>query len=153
MLIKNSVYIQANPERVFDFLSKPEKLPLWNYYVERVENILTSIEKTGSRYRQIRKNDEQIFEITGFEKNRLLVFSTLPDSKVQFNRQLIIENRDGNTLLNDRFELDTGYPGIIQNVFKNRVKKAILENLNKLKQLMETGRTTLQDGRIKQISD
>ena len=41
----------------------------------------------------------------------------------------------------------TGYPGILERLFVGRNRRAVAENLGKLKELLEYGQTQLQDGR------
>jgi hypothetical protein len=43
--------------------------------------------------------------------------------------------------------LDTGKPALVEKLAGGNVKSAVTENLQKLKQLLETGKVILQDGR------
>jgi hypothetical protein len=43
--------------------------------------------------------------------------------------------------------LDTGKAALVERFAGRNVKSAVAENLQKLKQLLETGKVTLQDGR------
>lgn len=149
--INNTIYINVPVERLFNFLSRPENLPLWNYYLKSVRKISNGINIIGARYHQERKDDEQVFEITRFEQNKLIEFKSLEDSKLRFKRQLIFSQIDGQTFLQDFFEVDTGLPLMLQKLFRGKLRSAVKENLAKLKQLLETGQTTLQDGRLVRI--
>ena len=146
--IKNSIAINTPISKVFDFFSTPENFPRWNYYVISVRKMSSGNGAVGSRYHQVRKNDEQIFEITKFERNKLVTFSTVPDSSIRFLRQMNFRVLDEQCLLDDLFELDAGFPMILQKLFTRRIKQAVYENLVKSKELLETGKTVLQDGRI-----
>jgi len=144
----NSASIETNVEKVFKFLADPENIPLWNYYIKEVSKISPGTIEIGARFHQIRKNDEQTFEITKFQKNKIIEFTTDSSSSIQFKRQLIFQEKNSHCLVEDHFELDTGYPLFLQKLFSKMIKKSIKENLIKLKQLLETGRTVLQDGRV-----
>jgi hypothetical protein len=45
------------------------------------------------------------------------------------------------------WKLDLGKPALLEKLGAARVKSAVAENLEKLKQLLEEGRVVLQDGR------
>lgn len=149
--IKNQISIDLKRERVFNFLSNPVTFPLWNYYIKNVQKISSGSEVVGSRFHQIRKNDEQIFVISRFEINKFIEFKSEPDSSLQFIRQMKFSEVDGVALIDDCLDLDTGYPLLLQKLFTNKIKRAVKENLLKLKELLETGETRLQDGRVSAI--
>jgi uncharacterized membrane protein len=153
ILIENSISIKADVGKVFNFLADPEKLPKWNYYVKKVYRKSSGNSELGSRYRQIRKNDEQTFEITKFQKNKLIEFTTTPNSTIKFKRKLTFSENHSHCEVTDYFELDTGHPLILQKVLRYKIRKSVKENLMKLKQLLEMGRTILQDGRISLMDD
>jgi hypothetical protein len=56
------------------------------------------------------------------------------------------------TILTDEWELDTGKPALVERFAGRNVKSAVAENLQKLKQLLETGKVTLQDGRTTAVA-
>jgi len=146
--IDNSITIDAPVKKVFDFLSTPEKIPLWNYFVISVRKISDGNAIIGSRYHQVRKRDEQTFEIINWEENRFVEYSTIPGSLVQFKRQMTFSEVNNQCLVEDSFTLDTGFPVLLERLFTRKVKSAVKENLTKLKELLETGKTTLQDERV-----
>jgi hypothetical protein len=47
--------------------------------------------------------------------------------------------------------LDSAKPLLIEKLAKIKVKKAVMQNLIKLKELLENGSVQLQDGRLVQI--
>ncbi|HKK47828.1 MAG TPA: hypothetical protein VJ932_01945 [Alkalispirochaeta sp.] len=47
----------------------------------------------------------------------------------------------------DEMSLPTGYPRILEGSFAGRIRRAVAENLGKLKELLEHEHTQLQDGR------
>lgn len=146
--INNSITINAAVKTVFDFLSTPEKIPQWNYYVVSVRKISEGNTIVRPRYHQVRKNDEQTFEITKYEENKFVEYSTIPGSLVQFKRQFTFTAVNNQCLVEDSFTLDTGFPVLLERLFTRKVKGAVKENLTKLKELLETGKTTLQDERV-----
>lgn len=151
ILIKNTISIEAKLEAVFHFLADPEKLPNWNYYIQKVYKTSPGNDALGSRFRQIRKNDEQIFEITKFHKNQLIEFTTISNSSVKFKRLLTFTELNERCVIEDNFELDTGHPIFLQRLLRHKIKKGIKENLMNLKQLLETGQAILQDGRVSSL--
>jgi carbon monoxide dehydrogenase subunit G len=51
------------------------------------------------------------------------------------------------TLIRDAWKLDMGVPGLLERLGARRIQSAAVENLSKLKELLEVGRVVLQDGR------
>ena len=51
------------------------------------------------------------------------------------------------TRITDHWDLQSGHNPLVELLGERRIKAAVAENLGKLKQLLETGATTLQDGR------
>ena len=146
--IANSIEINVPIKQLFAFLSDPETLPFWNYYVIKVVRISPETKGIGARYRQTRKEDEQIFEIASLNENRLIELRTISGSSLQFRRQMTFTEIGHKCVLEDFFEMDTGHPGLLQKVMAGSIRAAVSENLGKLKQLLEEGKTTLQDGRV-----
>jgi len=146
--IKNSILIQVSTEKVFAFLAVPENLPLWNYYLITVNKISTGKPVIGSQYHQVRKKDEQYFEITGFEENKLIEFTSTRPSLIQFKRKMFFSSTNNGCTIDDVFELKSIVPSFLLRLLTKNIQKAVNENLGKLKQLLQTGTTTLQDGRI-----
>ena len=64
-----------------------------------------------------------------------------------FERHLRFEATANSTRLIDEMTLRTGYPGILERLVVGRTRRAVAENLGKLKELLEYGQTQLQDGR------
>lgn len=149
--IANSIEINVPLTRLFSFLADPETLPLWNYYVKTVRSITPEKTGVGARYHQTRKDDEQIFEITSLKENTFIELRTISDSSVQFKRQMTFTEIGDKCVLEDFFELDTGHPILLQKILAGSIRASVKENLTRLKQLMEKGKTTLQDGRVIQL--
>jgi uncharacterized membrane protein len=147
---KNKLEINRPVANVFSFISNFENMPKWNYFVLEVRKLSEGSIGLNSTFRQVRKTDTQEYKITEFEPNRRVTIETLPPySKLimKFTFEQADNNHNNYTLLTDEWELDTGKPAFIERLAGGNVKSAVAENLQKLKQLLETGKVTLQDGR------
>lgn len=145
MNFNNKIKLDAPVDVVFDFISKFENIPLWNYYVI---NVWQDMDAEGKFYHQIRKNDQQTFKVVEESKPNKIKIETTNRKGIRFSRIFQIEQISKNEcILEDHFEMDLGNPKFIQNIFKPQIKKALEENLLKLKQLLEQGFTVLQNGR------
>ena len=145
---KHSISIKRPINEVFAFLSDFENISKWNYYVLEVRKVSEGAVDVGTTYHQVRKIDEQLFQITEFELNLKVAVKTLPESSLQFERRFTLQ-AEGNTthIINEWEKLVTGKPALIEKLATGRVRSAVDENLGKLKELLETGSATLQDGR------
>jgi uncharacterized membrane protein len=144
---ENTIVINRPVKEVFAFLVDLPSLPKWNYYVLSVVTTSTQSGLVGSTYHQIRKNDEQDLKISKLEPNRVLVVETIPPSKPEFRREVLFEVQGQNTRLTDKWQLDMGVPKLLEPLAAQRAKTGVHDNLEKLKELLEFGRVTLQDGR------
>jgi hypothetical protein len=72
---------------------------------------------------------------------------TLPQSSPSFERRFTLYEEGDTTRLRDEWKLDTGRPAVLERVARGRVKYTVAENLVMLKELLEEGRVSLQDGR------
>jgi len=145
---ENKVEIDRPVEMVFQFLANLENLPKWNYYVLRVVKTSDGPPGVGSTYHQERKTDDQEIEIAALDQDRMLTLRTIPPSTPELERTMILAGNGHQTRILDRWKLDTGgHLGILGMLAKGRVRLAVEENLGKLKELLEQGSVTLQDGR------
>jgi uncharacterized membrane protein len=145
---ENSISIERPIDEVFAFLSDFENIPKWNYYVLEVKKISEGPVGVGTKYHQVRKTDEQVFQITEFKLNQQVAVKTLPASSLQFERRFTLQAQGNKTHIIDKWdELKTGKPALIEKLAARKVRSAVAENLSKLKELLETGSVTLQDGR------
>ncbi|MGW8252068.1 MAG: SRPBCC family protein [Anaerolineales bacterium] len=147
---ENSIRIERPASEVFEFVADFENLPKWNYYVLKVEKISSGPAGVGTTYHQVRKNDQQRFAITEYQPHSQVTIETLPGEKPQLEMRLSLQPDGAATLLNDEWKLDMGVPGLIEKLAAGRVKGAVAENLEMLKDLLEAGRVELQDGRVVQ---
>lgn len=119
--------------KAFDFISKFENIPLWNYYVI---NVWKDKDAEGKIYHQIRKTDHQTFKIVEESKPNKIKIETINQGGIQFSRIFQIrENNENGCILDDHFEINLGKPQFVQRNFQPQIKKAVKENLLKLKEL------------------
>jgi carbon monoxide dehydrogenase subunit G len=145
---ENRVRIERPREEVFDFVSNFENVPKWNYFVESVRKVDQIPIGKGARFHQIRKTDQQHFEIVEFERPSKVVVKTLEGSLPKFTMKFEFETEGDSTILTDTWQLETGRNAFLEMLAKSKIKAAVAENLSKLKELMETRRTRLQDGQL-----
>lgn len=145
-----TIQIERPVQEVFDFISNFKNMSKWNYFVTDVQNITGEPPHIGTTYDQTRKTDRQQYKITEFEPNRLVSIKTIPPSEKLLMRFEFKPTEDGTNLI-DTWELEKDLIAPLNWLAKTRVKSAVAENLEKLKELLETGSTTLQDGRVEHI--
>jgi len=146
MHFSNHIEIKVAPDRLFHFLRKLENMPLWNYFVLKVTRLPS--EESRERYHQKRKNDEQVLTIIQSTVPSQLIIATETGSNFSFERKMTIEARGENvSFLKDDFQLSLPGGRLMEWAFKAKMRRAVGENLIKLKQLLENGHTVLQDGR------
>ncbi|RED93033.1 SRPBCC family protein [Marinoscillum furvescens] len=147
----NTIAISKPLHEVFVFVSTFEHIPMWNYYVHSVVPTGAKRSTVGAQYHQVRKDDEQHFEVVAFGEDSHFRIQTLPGSKLQFDRTMEFSTECGQTYIKDQFAVSTAYPAVMEHLFRAKIKNAVSENLNHLKTLLETGSTTLQNGRQVQL--
>ena len=147
MKFQNEIEIQASTHEVFDFVAEMRNMPKGNYFVMKVTRENGDGPELGARYHQTRKTDSQSYEMMHFEPSQSLIIETIPVSSPIFERYLRFEATANSTRLIDEMTLRTGYPGILERLVVGRIRRAVAENLGKLKELLEHGQTQLQDGR------
>jgi len=144
---ENTIAIDRPIDELFVFLSDFESIPKWNYYVLEVKQLSESPIGIGTTYHQVRKTDQQDFQIIEFEPNNTVAVKTLPQSSPSFERRFTLYEEGDTTRIRDQWKLDTGRPALLERLARGRVKSAVSENLSKLKELLQEGRVVLQDGR------
>ena len=150
---ETSIRIERPLPDVFAFVADLENVPRWNYFVVEVSKTSEGLPGVGATYHQRRKTDSQELRVVAFDPDRSVTIETISPSRPEFSRTMTFSEEDGATLLVDRWKLDTGHPGFLQKLARGRIRSAVRENLRKLKELLETGRTTLQDGRQIRIEE
>ena len=91
----NNIIIQRPVADVFRFVANFENIPRWNYYVTSVQQISQGEVGQGTVYHQIRKDDQQDYQITDYQLNHKLTIRTTAGSTPAFERVLTFEAIDG----------------------------------------------------------
>lgn len=146
------VDIELPPSEVFEFVADFEHTPKWNYFVIAVERQSVGPIVTGTTYHQIRKTDEQDYRIIELVPERSVAIETEPGSSPSFTIRYEFEAVASGTRVHDHWQLDTGRNALVERIGTRQVRAAVEENLRKLKELLETGSTRLQDGRVSTLS-
>ena len=151
MHFTNTLIIDRPVTDTFAFVSNFENMPKWNYFVQETTSESPPGRGAGTTYRQRRRTDEQRFVVTDFELDQLVAVRTLPPAR-DLQMRFTLEPHGDGTRLTDDWTLDTGLPRWLEGIAATRVSSAVRDNLAKLKELLETGRVRLQDGRIETVS-
>ena len=150
MHFTNTVIIDRTVTDTFAFVSNFENMPKWNYFVQETTNQSPLGREAGTIYRQRRRTDEQRFVVTDFEPDQLVAVRTLPPAR-DLQMRFTFQPDGGGTRLTDDWTLDTGLPRWLDGIGATRVSSAVRDNLAKLKELLETGRVRLHDGRAETV--
>ncbi|SHG59947.1 Polyketide cyclase / dehydrase and lipid transport [Chryseolinea serpens] len=148
MEIYNEIVINRPIEEVFNFLSDFANLSMWNYYVLKVSKITDGPITKGTVFHQVRKTDAQDFKIITFDFPKVVAIETLPPERYLMMRFTLIAQGD-HTKVEDAWQVKI--PRVVGWFAKKKIQPAVMENLQKLKALLETGKVTLQDGRIETL--
>ena len=141
------VDIHRPPQQIFDFLLDFENAPKWNYYVTDVTKRSSGPIGLGTVFHQTRKTDQQDYQITDIDPGRSIEITTTAGSSPAFTRRLELEPAPTGTRLHDHWRLHTERHPLMERLATRQISTAVTENLGKLKGLLETGTTKLQDGR------
>jgi uncharacterized membrane protein len=144
---RNQVVVERPIDEVFGFVSDFENVPKWNYYVLDVSKTSDGPTGVGTTFHQVRKVDAQDFQIVTYQPNREVTVQTIPPSTPEFEMRFTFEPDGNRTRISDEWKLETGRPALLERLGAGRIESAALENLGKLKTLLETGKVRLQDGR------
>ena len=157
MKFQNVIKIQTSVTEVFNFVANAENVPKWNYFVTEVRQVSNGPIGVGTTYHQTRKTDEQDYQVTHYEPDHRVAWKSLQKSGLQFERTMQLESDNDSTKLIDTLNLTLSNPllNILASLFGfltiRSTQAAVMENLGKLKELLETGTTQLQDGRVIKI--
>ena len=146
MRFENEIDLSVARDDVFAFVADQRNIPKWNYYVLDVRQERGDGPAVGARYFQRRKTDSHHTAITGMAPGESLTVETVEGAPV-FRRNIEFRQTRRGTRLVDRWELTSGYPGVLELFAVRRIRRAVASNLEKLKQLLEEGTVELQDGR------
>ncbi|MFN2151082.1 MAG: SRPBCC family protein [Anaerolineales bacterium] len=146
----NKIYVERPLKEVFEFISDFENLPKWNYYVTEANKLVDGPVDVGTQYHQVRKTDQQQFQVVEYEQNQVVAIETLPPER-KLRMRFQFDPVNGGVEITDTWQLEADAPGPLNWLAKKKVKAAVSQNLAKLKRLLEHGRVTLQDGRVEML--
>jgi uncharacterized membrane protein len=113
-VVEESTHISRTPEEVFDFLSLPENLPLWDASIVQVEQIDPGPLASGTRWRGATKVMGRRFdwttEITELESPHRMASRSI-EGRLTFSVLYTLERERGGTLLTYRVEAESGLGG------------------------------------------
>lgn len=140
MRFENRVTIDRQPHEVFEFLAHFENLPRWNYAIVETQKTSDGPVAVGTTYRQRRSlpsPSEEIFEVTEFEPDRrLAIHGGLGPFEGTLSYEL--ESVGSGTLLTNTADLEAhGVLRFAASLAGGRVRQAVAENLQKLKEILE----------------
>src|SRR3989475_4555055 len=82
--------IERSASEVFAFISDPENLPRWNYYVIGCMKLDAGPARVGSTYRLERKSDTRVFGVAEFQQDRALLIrfrAPTPPLEIRFTHE------------------------------------------------------------------
>jgi uncharacterized membrane protein len=144
---RSEVTIRRPRAEVFGFVADLENLPTWNYYVVSVRRTTPGSVGVGSTFHQVRESDEQDLEIVAYEEGRSIAFATLPPERPLRIRFSLVDGPTG-TVLVEEWALDIGAAAVVGGLVTPHIEGAVNANLAHLRELLEEGSTTLQNGRV-----
>ena len=139
---ENTVTIQRPVEDVFAFLAAFENVPTWNHAIESTKKISSGPVGVGSTYRQIRSEpsrSQEGFEVTVFEPGgRLAVEGEIGPFHARV--AYLLEPMEGATKLINAVDLEPSSAAskLLAPFAGSKIKAAVAENLDTLKQILET---------------
>ncbi len=149
MRFENSILINRPTSDVFAFVSNFENMPKWDHRIRSTTNE-SGRDGLGAMYLQEGQSGAIRFVVTEFEKNHRVTVESIPPAR-RFKIRMTIEPAEGGTKLVDERDFSSGFPRLLERLPARRIKARVAEDLRTLKELLETGRVTLQDGRIEQL--
>lgn len=152
-------------DSLFAFISNPENLRRWNYYLTHVEKLTTGQVGVGSMFRQYRRHDEHVLKVTVFDPPSRIEIELQPPSP-HLHYGFVMAATSSGTKVAYFWKLDltryrfmkyipwpvrNGLISIANRIIQRKTRPAVEQNFFKLKELLETGQVVLQDGRTERI--
>lgn len=145
------VDIHRRSDQVFAVVMDFENAPKWNHFVTDVTKQSSGPIGIGTVFHQTRKTDQQDYQITEVDPGCSVEVTTTPGSSPAFTRRFELEPTSFGTRLHDHWQLQTGHHPRLERLATRQIRAAVTENLGKLRELLETGTTQLQDGRTARL--
>lgn len=142
-VVEESVFIARPPEEVFDFITNPAKIPIWDASVMAAEQIGSDPVGLGIRTRGTSKimgrQFDWITEQTVFEPPTRSVLSSV-EGQLTFTVTSTLEPAEGGTRLTYRIDADPGLGGVFGRLADPFIEKAqartVRANLDTLAELL-----------------
>lgn len=136
----NRIRIDRPVEEVFAYLSDLEHTPEWNWAITETRKISPGPVSVGTRYRQTRsvpRQDTEVLRISALKANQSVeVEGTLAGLPAHVSYELT-ETATGTELVNT-IDLEVrGALRFVSPLLGNRIKRAVADNLNELKTLLQ----------------
>lgn len=144
---ENQITIQGEISEVFELATDLTLIPKWNYFVNSVTHQSGAPGEVGAVYHQVRREDEQDLQIIEKAPDERFVVETIRSTGPDLRREMVFSEVEGGTQIQDRWQLKLAVPSLLEPLAGGRVRRAVRENLEKLKILSERGTVELQDGR------
>jgi carbon monoxide dehydrogenase subunit G len=140
MEFSNEIVIERSPHDVFEFVSDLENVPKWNYAIVETRKESEGPVAVGTTYRQVRSRptgSEETLRVTELEPERRFAFEGgLGPFEGTMTYEL--EEVGAGTRLTNKAELEArGIATLAAPIASGRVRGAVAENLETLKQLLE----------------
>ncbi len=140
--ITNSVEIERPVDDVFQYVADLENAPSWNEAIAKTTNITAGPVRVGTKYRQYRDSPKpvaEVLEVITFRPNeRLEVVGRLADNPAHVT-YLFEETEAGTRLINDiELEPEGVLLRLVTPLLTTRIKGAVADNLEELKNILET---------------
>jgi uncharacterized protein YndB with AHSA1/START domain len=141
--VDHTMTLQAEPAEVFEYLTDPEKEPVWQSSLLEVRFSSEGPLQQGTRITEVRKflgrRMESTVEVTDFEPQRIFAGRVL-SGPVPWEFRYALEPTDGATRLSFRLE---GEPGgffrLAEPLVVRAVKKQLEADFSTLKEIVESG--------------
>lgn len=133
---------------IFSFLSDIEGSPIWEQFEMRAIKISPGEVGLGTEFHLVHRNYERTLRVTEYEKDSLLGAKTVEPSAPKVALRFKLQPQgNSQTQLSIEWKLETGTAALLERLVAGKIKSAVLESFYHLRELLETGSVTLDDGR------
>jgi hypothetical protein len=140
MQFVNTIEIRQSPGIIFSFVSNFCNAPQWNYAVIKTVQISKGAIGVGTIFKQQRRFLGRILEdefmVTAYEAGSMITIKSIK-ADYPFLISYSFKATTEGVLITNSVELSGGIISITGFLLNNRVKKAVAENLGRLKELLE----------------
>ena len=140
MRFTNTIEVAQSLHVTFSFTSNFCNAPQWNYALIKTEQTSEGPIGIGTEFRQQRRFLGRILKdsliITEYKVDSIVTIKSI-QGKYPFLISYSFKASDKGTLITNSFKLKGGIINILGFLLNHRVKKAVAENLNKLKVLVK----------------